>query len=238
MRRTAAQDSTLTRTGPWTSSMSAWLLHLLSREVRRARIGPGLRPGPCRQARWVGRGSRVNGGPEGAFRGAWMGSTVEAGGADPDNARRSGPVAVTFAGDRRTRRERDGLALLAGAASGRYGGDRWRPVAGVAVRGSRRAVGLPSEGRGEAADPQRRDPRRTSAAIAGHPDRSPSPGYSRPTSRSRSWPSGLARRRCALEAVEKAHYIRWVVALRENPGRCGSGRAEAAAALRRGFVLG
>ena len=33
-------------------------------EVRRARIGPGLRPGPCRQARWAGRGSRVNGAPQ------------------------------------------------------------------------------------------------------------------------------------------------------------------------------
>lgn len=30
-------------------------------EVRRARSGPGLRPGPCRQARWGGRGSTVNG---------------------------------------------------------------------------------------------------------------------------------------------------------------------------------
>ncbi len=38
--------------------------------------------------------------------------------------------------------------------------------------------------------------------------------------------------------VEKAHYIRWMVALRENPGRCGSGRAGATAALRPGFVLG
>jgi hypothetical protein len=32
-----------------------------------------------------------------------------------------------------------------------------------------------------------------------------------------------------LETVQKAHFIRWVVALRENPGRCGSERAEAAA---------
>ena len=48
--------------------------------------------------------------------------------------------------------------VLAGAAAG-YGGDRRRPVTGGAVRGSRRAVGLASEGRGEAAAPQRRDPR-------------------------------------------------------------------------------
>jgi hypothetical protein len=41
-----------------------------------------------------------------------MRSTVEAGGADPDNARRSVPVPVTFTGDLRTWRERDGLVLL------------------------------------------------------------------------------------------------------------------------------
>ena len=39
-----------------------------------------------------------------------------------------------------------------------YGGDCRRPVTWGAVRGSRRAVGLASEGRGEAAAPQRRDP--------------------------------------------------------------------------------
>ena len=33
-------------------------------EVRRARFGPGLWPGPCRQARWAGRDSRVNGAPQ------------------------------------------------------------------------------------------------------------------------------------------------------------------------------
>jgi hypothetical protein len=38
--------------------------------------------------------------------------------------------------------------VLASAAAG-YGGDRRRPVTGGAVRGSRRAVGLASEGRGE-----------------------------------------------------------------------------------------
>jgi len=46
-----------------------------------------------------------------------------------------------------------GLAVvLAGAAAG-YGGDRRRPVTGGAVRGSRRAVGLASEGRGESCRP-------------------------------------------------------------------------------------
>jgi hypothetical protein len=39
--------------------------NLVRREVRRARSGPGLWPGPRRQARWAGRGSRVKGLPEG-----------------------------------------------------------------------------------------------------------------------------------------------------------------------------
>ena len=47
-----------------------------------------------------------------------MRSTVEAGGADPDNARRSAPVAVTFPGDRRVSREADGLVLAAGRGTG------------------------------------------------------------------------------------------------------------------------
>ena len=71
-----------------------------------------------------------------------MRSTVEAGGASPDNARRSGPLAVTSSGIRRTWREADGLAVvLAGAAAG-YGGDRRRPVTGVPCAAARRAVGL------------------------------------------------------------------------------------------------
>ena len=43
--------------------------------------------------------------------------------------------------------------VLVGAAAG-YGGDRRRPVTGAAVRGSRRAVGLSSEGRGEQLPPR------------------------------------------------------------------------------------
>ena len=41
---------------------------------------------------------------------------------------------------------------LAGAAAG-YGGDRRRPATRGAVRGSRRGVGLASEGRGESCRP-------------------------------------------------------------------------------------
>ena len=50
------------------------------RSVRRAHFGPGLWPGPRRQACWVGRGSSVKGG---------LSPALDAGGADPD-MRRSG----------------------------------------------------------------------------------------------------------------------------------------------------
>ena len=72
-------------------------------QVHRASIGPGLWPGPRREARWAGRGLRGQRRAEGASRASGMRSTVEAGGASPDNARRSGPLAVTSSpGDRRT----------------------------------------------------------------------------------------------------------------------------------------
>ena len=97
-------------------------------------------------------------------------------------------------------READGLAVvLAGAAAG-YGGDRRRPVTGGAVRGSRRAVGLASEGRGESCRPATARPRgEPRPPTAGHPGRSSlSTARARPRC-SRPGPSGLARRRCALE---------------------------------------
>ena len=77
---------------------------------------------------------------------------------------------MTFSGDLG---DTDGLAVvLAGAAAG-YGGDRRRPVTGAAVRGSRRAVGLASEGSGESCRPATaRPPGEPQPPTAGHPGRS------------------------------------------------------------------
>ena len=81
-----------------------------------------------------------------------------------------------------------------------YGGDRMRPVTRDAVRGSRRAVGLASEGRGEAAAPRRRDPGEPQPPTAGHPGRSTRSAARVPPCCSRPGPSGLAHRRCALDS--------------------------------------
>jgi hypothetical protein len=63
-------------------------------------------------------------------------------------------------GDRHIWRESDGLVLLlVGAASGRHGGDRRRPVTGGAERGSRRACRAAArKGASEAAAQHRRFP--------------------------------------------------------------------------------
>ena len=100
-----------------------------------------------------------------------MRSTVEAGGADPDNAWRSGPApcdlrpAIGVSDATLTARpwcwrarQRD----TAGTARGRS--------PGVPVRGSRRAVGLPSEGRGEKLPPRNGGtPGEPRPPTAGHP---------------------------------------------------------------------
>ena len=177
-------------------------------EVRRALIGPGLRPGPRRQARWAGRGlrrSRV--GPEYRFCGAVRNDlrvplTLER----PAQTMRGVPARrlLHLHGSRRTWREHVGLAVvLAGAAAG-YGGDRRRPVTGAAVRGSspcRRACvrrtrrKLPPRNGGTRVNPGRL--RRVTLAAPSLSTARARPRCSRPG------PSGPARRRCALEAVEK-----------------------------------
>jgi hypothetical protein len=74
-------------------------------------------------------------------------------------------------GGRYTRREDHGLVLLlAGAAIGRYGGDRSRPLTG-AERGSRRTAGLPPGGARAKLPPgngaSRGEPRTPTAAVRG-----------------------------------------------------------------------
>jgi len=146
-------------------------------EVRRARFGPGLRPGPYRQARWGGRGSGVNGAPWARPRAARMRSTVDAGGADPDNARRSVPGPRDF----RPAIGAPGAMLMvetssrlcgiggvtAGTGCGRMPG---QPCAAAAA-----SVGLSSEGRERSCRPATARPRRSRPPAAGHPGRSTLP---------------------------------------------------------------
>jgi hypothetical protein len=123
-------------------------------EVRRARSGPGLWPGPRRQARWVGRGLRGQGSAL-AKQETRRRRALDAGGAGPDNARRSGPVPVILSsGDWRIWRTTTGPASSPGAVMHgalrrvvRHGGVRGNGAAGSGPR--RRA--LAQEEAGQAA---------------------------------------------------------------------------------------
>ena len=107
---------------------------------------------------------------------------------------------------RRTRRDADGLAVVLAGAAARYGGDRRRPVTGGAVRGSSaRLVGFRPKGATKKL-PLRNDEsprlipgRLRRVTLAAHPSRLLAPVLA---VHGRG-PSCLARRRCALEAVEK-----------------------------------
>src|SRR5215475_7625690 len=93
-----------------------------------------------------------------------------------------------------------GLALvLAGAAAG-YGGDGRRPVTGSAVRGSRRAVGLASEGRGENCRPATAKPRVNPGRIRRATLAAHFPRLLAPVLALRAWGRQARRRRCALES--------------------------------------
>jgi hypothetical protein len=181
-------------------------------EVRRARFGPGLWLGPRRQARRGGRGSARKGwvpkmlSAERFVRSGWRGSSgaLTGGGADTDNARRSGSVSCAFvrrlAHLARYLTARPPRSATPGTLRWGTGGGRWR---GRLCAAAAADVGPASEGHGETAAPQRRDSRQ---------HRPPSSGSSKPLYSPRllvpAWVAGLgqsssARRRCALEAVEK-----------------------------------
>jgi len=132
-------------------------------QVRRARFGPGLWPGPRRQARRVGRGLRCSRAGPKIVSAEWLETilgALDAGGADPDNARRSGLVPVTFPAACAPGARTTAWSYSCGAAPGRYGGDRLRAGGGAAVRGSRRARRAAArKGASEAAAQQRRVPR-------------------------------------------------------------------------------
>jgi hypothetical protein len=146
-------------------------------KVRRARFGPGLRPGPRRQARWVGRGlrrSRV--GPEDRFCEAVRNDlrvplTLEGPTRTMRGVPARYPVTSLWRSAQPARRHRPGRG-----AGGRGSGIRRGPQAAGhrgAVRGSRRAAGLASEGRGESCRPATaRLPGEPRAPTAGHPRRS------------------------------------------------------------------
>ena len=133
-----------------------------------------------------------------------MRSTVEAGGASPDNARRSGPVAVTSS--------RRSAHLARCCRPGRGAGGR-----GSGIRRGPQAAG--HRGRRARQPPRRRArvrrTRRSCRPATARPRVNPGrlrrvtlAAFSLSTARarprcSRPGPSGPARRRCALEAVEK-----------------------------------
>jgi hypothetical protein len=152
--------------------------------------------------RWVGRGLQSQRRAAGASRVSGMRSTVDAGGADPDNARRSGPGPCDF----RTAIGAPGVMLTAETSSrcaalgGRYGGDRLRSLPGERCAAAAAPVGLPP-GRARAKLPPR------NGETPGDPSRLwlvPRLLYSfpwLPVPVPCSWPrpSGVARQRCALE---------------------------------------
>jgi hypothetical protein len=126
------------------------------------RFGPGLWPGPRRQARWVGirsPGSRV-GACAHRLGDATEGSALDAGGADPDNARQGGPGDCDLhPANRLAWREYDGLVLLVWRGiRGRYGEDRCGRWRGSRARQPPHPQGLRPKDASEAAAQRRRDP--------------------------------------------------------------------------------
>ena len=172
-------------------------------EVRRARSGPGLWPGPRRQARWAGRGLQGQRRAAGASRAAGCEAPLRL--EEPARIMRGVPpgrcdifTAIGTLDATLTAwpccwraRPRD----TAGTASGRSPGPR--------CAAARRAVGPASEGRGESCRPATARP----GVNPGRPRRVTLAALSSrlfvPVRCSRPGAVGSARRRCALETVEK-----------------------------------
>ena len=193
-------------------------------------MGPGLWPGPRRQARWAGRGlRRSRAGPEDRFCEAVRNDlrvplTLE--GQPGQCAAFRHRRCDIFTAPGAPGAEADHLVVVLARAATRYGRDRRRPVTGVPCAGCRRAVGLASEGRGERPAPQRRDPRLNPGRLR------PVTLAAHPLSVARVRPllftakaAGPARRRCSLDDREdNSHNIdMWAV---------GSGGGASAAATR------
>ncbi len=114
------------------------------------------------------------------------------------------PRAGDLSGDRVARACLTAWCSLPGRGTGRYGGYRARPVTGAAGRGSsarRRASARMARRKLPPANGAAPD--LTPAAYGGSPGRSSPLRLARPLLAFTSRPSGPARRRCALEAVEK-----------------------------------
>ena len=137
-----------------------------------------------------------------------MRSTVEtAGGADPDNARRSGLMAVIFTRTVIGVLGANGTAwsCLCGAASWALRSGPLRPVAVKPCAAARRAAGLPPEGRGESCRSATATPPATLAAY--HRSSGALPPVARVAG---SDTVGVARRRCALDdREENPHSTVW-----------------------------
>jgi hypothetical protein len=172
-------------------------------KVRRARSGPGLWPGPRRQARWAGRGLQGQRRAAGASRAAGCEAPLRL--EEPARTMRGAPPPVAMTSSRRPARLARGRRPGRGAG-GRGSGIRRGPQAagyrGPRCAAARRAVGLASEGRGESCRPATARPRVNPGRLRRVTLAALSLSAARVRPRCpRLGPSGPARRRCALEAV-------------------------------------
>jgi hypothetical protein len=180
-------------------------------EVRRARSGPGLRPGPRRQARRVGSGSARKGGSRRCFlRSGFCGALERIFGCPCGWRGRYGQCAAFRPGELIFRPATGALGAMPDGPDQLVQRDtgtlRRGPVAaggGDAVRGSRRGRRARVRRTRRSCRPATARPPATLAASPCHPGRSALPRLLAPTRVAWPWPSGVARRRCALDDREE-----------------------------------